>query len=217
MECSERYLNYIKRVGKTTLRSSSMRTTVRVHDSTGNSPFYLMFGRSPRLPIDLAFNLQKTNDPTDYPQYVAKWKTAMQETYTKASAAANKNAAGGKKHYDKKIRSSLLQPGDRVLVRNLSQRGGPGKLRAYWEERVHVVKSRKGPDSPVYEVQSESKASKPHTLHRNLLLPCDHLSNEAEKPKSRQHKNHNPQDNLHLSEMIPRVKLQTHLMMKRVS
>ncbi|CAB4033874.1 Retrovirus-related Pol poly from transposon opus, partial [Paramuricea clavata] len=104
------------------------------HQTTGYSPFFLLFGRSPRLPIDLAFKMEKANDPTGYPQYVAKWKTAMQEAYAKASTAANRNAKRGKKHYDKKARSTMLNEGDRVLVRNLSPRGGPGKLRSLWEE-----------------------------------------------------------------------------------
>ena len=141
------------------------------HDSTGYSPFFLLFGRSPRLPIDLAFNLKEKDEPTSYPQYVAKWRMAMHEAYTKASTAAKINKQRGKKHYDSKVRSSVLEPGDRVLVHNLSPTGGPGKLRSFWEEEVHVVVSRKGPDSPVYEVRSESKAAKSRTLHRNMLLP----------------------------------------------
>ena len=144
-------------------------------DTTGFSPFFLLFGRHPRLPIDLIF--QTTTSPTkqDYPQYVKKWRTAMQEAYQLAGKKINERAATAKKTYDRFVRSSILQPGDRVLVRNLSERGGPGKLRSFWENDIYVIVGRKGEDSPVYEVASENGGRKNRVLHRNLLLPCDYL------------------------------------------
>ena len=81
----------------------------------------------------------------------------------------------GKRNYDKRMRSSALQVGDRVLVRNLTPRGGPGKLRSFWEDKIHVVVARKGEGSPVYDVRPESSQGPSRTLHRNLLLPCDYL------------------------------------------
>ena len=98
----------------------------------------------------------------------------MNDAYTLASKHAVKNSLKGKRNYDKGARYSILKPGDRVLVRNLSERGGPGKLRAHWEEDIQVVVSRM-PDSPVYEVKPEKKDGRKRLLHRNLLLPCDFL------------------------------------------
>ena len=115
-----------------------------VHESTGYSLFFLLFGRSPRLPIDAIFDLQPEKGARSHAEYVTKWKTAMQEAYSLASKSATKSAMRGKRNYDKRVRSSALQAGDRVLVRNLIPRGGPGKLRAFWEDEIHVVIARKG-------------------------------------------------------------------------
>ena len=146
-----------------------------VHESTGYSPFFLLFGRSPRLPIDVIFDLETETGARRHAEYVTKWKSAMQEAYSLASKSAMKNALRGKKNYDRRVRSSALQVGDRVLVRNLTPRGGPGKLRAFWEDQIHLVVARKGEGSPVYDLRSESSPGPIRTLHRNLLLPCNSL------------------------------------------
>ena len=82
----------------------------------------------------------------------------MKEAYDLATKRSGLSGARGKKHYDKKANSPVLQPGDRVLVRNLSERGGPGKLRSYWEDKIQVVVERKGEGSPVYEIKPETGA-----------------------------------------------------------
>ncbi len=71
---------------------------------------------------------------------------------------------------------------NRVLLRNLSERGGPGKLRSHWEDCVYMVISRKSPDGPVYEIRPE-KGGQSRVVHRNLLLPCDSLP--VEKPDTK--------------------------------
>ena len=80
----------------------------------------------------------------------------MSEAFEIASETVQRNAQHGKKQNDKKMRRIVLEPGDRVLVRNVSERGGPGKLPSYWENEVYVVVEQKGQDSPEYEVRSES-------------------------------------------------------------
>ena len=149
-------------------------------DSTGYSPFYLLFGRSPRLPVDLIFGPSLEEASVTHTEYVDKWKFAMKEAYSLALKNTSKSATDGKQQYDRKVRFSKLQPGDRVLVRNLSERGGPGKLRSYWEQQIHVVIEQRG-DLPIYKVNPEGQPGKSRVLHRNLLLPCDFLAAETQE------------------------------------
>lgn len=111
-----------------------------------------------------------------WPQRVhAKWREGMQEAYEKTKNSARKSAERGKRNHDRKVRSSELEPGDRVLVRNLTPRGGTGKLRSHWEETIHKVVRRVNKDAPFYKVVPEQgKGRDSRILHRNLLLPCDH-------------------------------------------
>ena len=144
------------------------------NEATGYSPFYLLFGRSPRLPIDLIFNIERTKETTNHLEFVNKWKSAMQEAYSLAAKNANKSTARGRNQHDKKATFTKLLPGDRILVRNVTERGGPGKLRSFWEKTVYRVTKQHG-DSPVYEVVPESGNGRTRVLHRNMLLPCDFL------------------------------------------
>ena len=147
-----------------------------------------MFGRHPRLPIDLIFNLTPATDSLSYPQYVAKWQSAMKEAYRIAAEKLGARGDKVKAYYDQKGRSSTLQLGDRVLVKNLSERGGPGKLRSFWEDTIHVVIKRKSPDSPIYEVKPESSELPSRILHCNLLFPCGELPNTSEKKNLKHNK-----------------------------
>ena len=43
------------------------------HETTGYAPFYLMFGRVPRLPVDILFgNILTDPDVTNFSKYVTK-------------------------------------------------------------------------------------------------------------------------------------------------
>lgn len=146
---------------------------------TGFSPFYLLYGRSPRLPVNMLFNLTPDHGDSNHHNYMQKWKQGMEQAYEITRENASKAAVRSKRLYDSKLKYSTLLPGDRVLIRNLTPRGGPGKLRNHWENDVHTVVRQVSKDIPVYELRPERGKGRSRILHRNLLLPCDHLPLET--------------------------------------
>ena len=118
-----------------------------------------------------------------YPKYVADWQSAMKEAYRIAASKFKAPGDKAKAFYDLNVRSSTLLPGDHVLIKNLSEHGGPGKLQSYWEDKVHVVVHRKSPDSPVYQLKPENRTRPIRTLHCNLLFPCCTLLESSSTPQ----------------------------------
>ena len=91
------------------------------HESTSYSPFYLMFGRHPPLPIGCVFNLQSPAESITYPRYTDNWQLAMRQAYDITASKSKVRGVRVKAYYDHKVRSSVLQPGDRVLIKNLER------------------------------------------------------------------------------------------------
>ena len=141
------------------------------HTSTTYSPYYLMFGRHPRLPIDVEFGLPKSNsgDNSSKSRYVQKLRRRLNYAFQKATKVANQQANKYKSSYDKSIRGPQLQEKDLVLVKIVAHKGRH-KLQDKWEPEEYVVVEQPIAGTPVYRVQPVTGGNI-NTLHRNLLLP----------------------------------------------
>ena len=138
-----------------------------IHDRTSFSPYYLMFGRHPRLAMDAFLGIRCDHEiPKSRQDYSDRLKDRLQFAYKKASEEAKKTSEKYKRYYDQKVRHAVLEPGDRVLVRNVGL-----KLADKWQKHPYVVTNQPIPDIPIYEVKKENSIAKPKLLHRNMLLP----------------------------------------------
>ena len=141
------------------------------HHTTKFSPYFLMFGRNPRLPADVSLGTVSETDPTkSLSSYVESLRARLDYAYKLVAKETKESANRNKAKYDVRARDVTLQPGDLVLVRNLSVRG-KHKLSDRWEETAHIVVKRHG-ELPVYTIKPE-QGGRTRTLHRNLLLPMD--------------------------------------------
>ncbi len=136
------------------------------HDSTGYSPFFLMFGRQPRLPVDIFLGLPGADNVG---QEVRSVQESLELAYKTASQATRQAANRQKKHYDKKTKGTKIQVGDIVLIRNVGL-VGKCKLADRWQREKYVVIEHPNSEIPVYKVQLET-GGKVKVLHRNMLLP----------------------------------------------
>jgi len=158
------------------------------HESTGYSPYELMFCRKPRLPVDVEMGLPNADmDTSGYTNYVERSSKLLNKAFQTAHERIRKAAAKQKRLYDMKARGAVPHIGDLVLLKkeNWTDRH---KLKDPWEEETYIVIAQPDAKIPVYKVQDVDKALPVKTVHRNKLLPLagplEELETECEKKKN---------------------------------
>ena len=107
----------------------------------------------------------------------------MNFAYKTVAREAKKQAHHSKDMYDTKVRESVVQPGDIVLMRNVGLKG-KHKLADQWNRQPYVVIAQPNKDIPVFAVKKEHGKGKAKLLHRNLLLPFMSIPSKPHKAMS---------------------------------
>ena len=85
---------------------------------TRYSPYYLLFGRRPRIPVDYLFpTLRDSPHQTKMEVSVASMQKRLKEAFTVARCLTSEEVARQCRYYDRKAGAVALQPGDVVMVR----------------------------------------------------------------------------------------------------
>ena len=142
------------------------------HATTGYSPYFLLFGRDPRLPLDSLLGEEEVDSNNDWLQeHLTRLKEAHSHASRTADGAANLSA-------DTSLnQQSTLQVGQLVYLRNRVL--GRNKIQDAWDPQVYEVKERRG---PVYMVQPIEADKPPKAVHRLNLRPCGPLPSQVQVP-----------------------------------
>lgn len=140
------------------------------HPSTGYSPYFFMFGRHAKLPLDMMLGSGDSFSGT-VGSWVHHHHNRLLTAYKQAQAQAQKSQMVQKRGFDRRVKGAPLLPGQRVLVLNKRSRVR-GKLENKWEADPYVIVSQPNPDLPVFVVKPETSLGEERVLHRNMLSPC---------------------------------------------
>ncbi|KAG1937112.1 interleukin-1 receptor accessory protein-like 1-A [Pimephales promelas] len=161
------------------LQSLTFAYNCTAHESTGFGPFYLMFGRIPRLPVDVMFSSVERDDVLiDYDVYVKRLRNDLKE----ALILAQKNAEASQRRqadlYNKRAKGRSIEIGNQVLLANKGERGR-NKLADKWESIPYTVVAF-NPQCHTYRI-CNTHTGQEKTVHRNLLLQANLLPIEFEE------------------------------------
>lgn len=158
-----------------------------IHESTKESPFYLMHLRDAVLPIEAAlcpptFSYAVADD------YKEEAKVRLQEAYTLVNENLQKNQQKQKEHYDDASKETHYTEGDKIwLYTPVTKPGLSAKLTHHWHGPYKVLTKL---SDVTYKLQDPDNKSKTLTSHVNRMKsyvnpndrPDDHNDDPDQTP-----------------------------------
>ena len=140
-----------------------------VHESIGISPFYAMFGRQPKIPLDLLVRLPdpELNPPTSVKSFASNRQHELKDSFELMTKNIENRRERSKINFDNKIKNhiAIFKRGDKVLVRKFVRKN---KVDDRFQAEIHDVISKKD-EVPLYLIKGlESGTIK--TIHRDHLI-----------------------------------------------
>ena len=133
-------------------------------ESTGFSPFELLYGRSVRGPMAILREIWTKEKKKDEPQTAAAYVLDLRNRIAQTCEIAQRNLAKAsdrqKKHFDKKTKNRTFQEGDQVLLLLPEKKN---KLQMAWQGPFEI-ESRMGECD--YKIRMKGKTK---LIHANLL------------------------------------------------
>ena len=139
-----------------------------IQDTTGATPFELMFGRKPQLPEDVMYSIPSSTDTTSE-NYADLLKDRLSDAYQRVNRYMEGQQRNQKKYYDRGQRGKPYAVGDIVLLHEPAvQRGNSRKFHRPWKGPFKIVKVI---SSCVYRIQHCKHSRRRKVVHFNRLKP----------------------------------------------
>jgi hypothetical protein len=136
---------------------------VTPHASTGYSPYFLLYGRDPYLPINflLGRNSATTTD-INYDRWIEFHSKKLKFAYDRAKSEIQRDEDDRKQRHDERKTENELQIGDQAYIRNRGVKGRD-KIQDKWKSEVYTIV-----DKPCNSVYSVKRANSDLTGVKNV-------------------------------------------------
>ena len=143
------------------------------HSSTGYAPYFLFFGREPKLPIDHLLGQEEEDpvadgDPVD--EWVADHYRRLRDAFQQASEKLEAEAAKRQEVHNARAQDTSLPVGCRVLLRNHPH--GRNKMQDAWRSEPYQIVSRPDPSGNVYQIEPLEGNGPRRTVNRAEIREC---------------------------------------------
>lgn len=152
------------------LRATCMAYNTSIQSTTGQSPFFLMFGRRARIPVDLLYRTGELGECVSVNSYVSKQSEILQEAYYQVQNRMGLQQDRQKEVYDRRRHGEPFKEGDRVMLYSpVVPRGRSKKLHCPWSGPFKVLKKL---SEVTYRIRHCQGGRKRMVVHFNRLKLC---------------------------------------------
>ncbi|KAL1259109.1 hypothetical protein QQF64_009686 [Cirrhinus molitorella] len=134
-----------------------------VHHSTGMSPYFLMFGCEPKLPVDFLLNNQEEISETPE-QWIVEHQGRLQAAYGEVQERLREKVARRNRSYKGRINDYGFREGELVYLKNHHR--GRHKIQDVYDSCLYKVVREPGEQGAVYSVAPVSQAGPVKQVHR---------------------------------------------------
>ena len=151
------------------IRRLCLAYNTSVNPTTGHTPFFLMFGRQVRMPVDIMYGTPGVSS-APVPKYVAELRDSLTSAYQQVRTTTAAKLKRQKEFYDRKVHGQPFDKGDLVWLNSPAvPKGKPKKLHCPWTGPFKVVGRL---SEAVYRIQHTRNRRKRRVVHFDRLKPC---------------------------------------------